>query len=152
MTAHEDHRSGATFWISAAVGWAVVAWGVRGIFVHSFDTRPANLAKFVVGGVLLHDLLVAPLVILLGVLVARTVPGRARAVVQAALVVSAIVALFSYPLVRAYGHAANNPSSLPHNYGLNLLLILGMVWAAAAAVVFARLRRHRGDEALKVDA
>ena len=136
----QDKRNGPLFWISAALGWAVIAWGVRGIFQHSLDTRPSNLAKFVVGGALLHDLVVAPVVIVAGVLLARAVPRRGRAVVQAALVVSGIVALFSYPLVRAYGLAANNPTSLPHNYGLNLLLVLGVVWAVAAGAIVLKVR------------
>ncbi len=137
----DDRRAGPLFWVSAAIGWAVIAWGLRGIFEKSLDTRPGNLAKFVVGGALLHDLLVAPLVIVAGVLLARAVPGRARAVVQGALAVSGIVALFSYPLVRAYGLVANNPTSLPRNYTAGLLVVLGVVWAVAAAAVILRLRR-----------
>lgn len=145
MTADVDpaghgRRPGPLFWLSAVAGWAVIGFGLRGILQNSVDTRPADLARFVVGGAILHDLLVAPLVILLGVLVARAVPGRARAVVQAALVVSGLVALFSYPLVRAYGLAANNPTSLPHNYARGLLVVLGVVWAVAAAAVVLRLR------------
>ena len=111
-----------------------------GILSNGVDTRPANLARFVVGGALLHDLVVAPVVLLLGVVLARAVPSRARATVQAALVVTGVVALFSYPLVRAYGLAANNPTSLPHNYALNVTVVLGLVWAVAAAVVYRRLR------------
>ena len=137
----EVPKAGPAFWISAAIGWAVIAWGVIGIFANSLDTRPANLARFVVGGALLHDLVVAPLVIVAGVLLVRAVPGRIRAPVQAALIVSAIIALFAYPLVRAYGLAANNPTSLPHNYTLNLLLVLGAVWAATAVAVIVRLKR-----------
>ena len=136
----DEHRAGPLFWISAAVGWAVIAWGLRGIFEHSLDTRPANLARFVVGGALLHDLIIAPLIIGAGVLLARAVPGRARAVVQGALAVSGIVALFSYPLVRGFGLAANNPTSLPHNYAAGLLVVLGVVWAVAAAIAVVRLR------------
>jgi hypothetical protein len=132
--------AGPLFWLSAAVGWAVIAAGLRGIVTNSLDTRPANLARFVVGGALLHDLIVAPVVILLGVVLARTVPPAARAAVQAALAITGIVALFSYPLVRAYGLAAHNPTSLPHNYGRNLLLVLGLVWAVAAAAAIRRLR------------
>jgi hypothetical protein len=132
--------AGPRFWITAAVGWAVIVWGLIGIVSNSLDTRPANLARFVVGGALLHDLLVAPLAVLAGVLVARAVRGRARGPVQAALVVSAIVALFSWPLVRAYGLAANNPTSLPHNYGRNLLVVLGAVWAVTAVVIALKYR------------
>jgi len=136
----EEHRAGPLFWISAAAGWLVIGWGLRGVFQHSIDTRPANLARFVVGGALLHDLIVAPVVIVLGVLLARAVAGRARAIVQGALAVSGIIALFSYPFVRAYGLAANNPTSLPRNYTAGLLIVLGVVWAVAAGLVIARLR------------
>ena len=140
------HRAGPLFWTSAVAGWVVIGFGLRGIFEHSLDTRPANLARFVVGGALLHDLVVAPIVILLGVAVARAVPRRGRAVVQAALVISGIVALFSYPLVRAYGLAVNNPTSLPHNYARNLALVLGVVWAVAAAALLLRLRVRRPSQ------
>ena len=143
---NEQRRAGPLFWISAATGWAVMAFGLRGILEHSLDTRPANLARFVVGGALLHDLVVAPLVIIAGVAVARAVPRRGRAVVQAALAISGIVALFSYPLVRAYGLAANNPTSLPHNYTRNLLVVLGVVWAVAATAVLLRCRVKRPAE------
>ena len=138
-----SHRAGPLFWISAVAGWAIMAFALRGILQHSIDTRPANLARFVVGGTLLHDLVVAPLVIVAGVLVARAVPRRGRAVVQGALVVSGVVALFSYPLVRAYGLAANNPTSLPRNYAAGLLIVLGAVWAVAAALVLVRVRKAR---------
>lgn len=139
------HRAGVGigFWLSAAAGWVVIGIGLRGIFQHSLDTRPANLAKFVVGGALLHDLLIAPLVLLAAVALARRVPDRARATVTAALVVTGVVALFSYPLVRAYGLAANNPTSLPHNYTVNLMVVLGIVWAVAAGVLVVRLRKGR---------
>ena len=125
------------------MGWSVIAFGLRGIVEHSLDTRPADLARFVVGGALLHDLVFAPLVIGAGVMVARAVPKRARVVVQAALVVSGIVTLFAYPLVRGYGVAANNPSSLPHNYARNLLIVLAIVWVTAAVALAVTWRLNR---------
>jgi hypothetical protein len=137
---HGAHKVGAGFWVSAVLGWAVIGVGLRGIFEKHVDTRPGQLARFVVGGALLHDLFVAPLVILAAVLLARAVPGRLRPFVQAAVVVSAVVALFAYPLVRAYGLAANNPTSLPHNYAANLLVVLAVVAAVAAALALRRLR------------
>jgi hypothetical protein len=140
-----DGGAGPLFWVSAAIGWAVILGvGLRGIFAHRIDTRPANLARFVVGGALLHDLLIAPVVIVLGLLVVRAVPGRARAPVQAALAVSAIVALFSYPLVRAYGLSTHNPTSEPHNYARNLIFVLAFVWVVAAATAVRRLRPAAG--------
>lgn len=136
-------KAGARFWISAAVGWFVILIGVRGIFAHRIDTRPADLARFVVGGALIHDLVVAPLVILVAVVIIRRVRGRSRVALQVALIVTATVTLFSYPLVRAYGLAANNPTSLPRNYALNLTIVLGLVWIVIAAALVVRLRRDQ---------
>jgi hypothetical protein len=136
-----DH-SGPRFWISAAAGWAVIGYGLRGILHHHIDTRPANLATFVVGGALVHDLIFAPAVLGLGLIAARAVPPRTRAIVQAALIVSGCLALFSYPLVRDYARVLHNPSSLPHNYAANLALVLGLVWAAATVLAVVHLRRH----------
>lgn len=47
----------------------------RAILQHSVDTRPDDVARFVVGGALLHDLVLAALVIIAGVLVG---PYRCR--------------------------------------------------------------------------
>ena len=143
--AHEEperrERRGPLFWVTAAAGWAVILGvGLRGILGHRIDTRPAQLARFVVGGALIHDLFVAPVVILLGALLLKVVRGRARAPVQAALVVSAVVALYAYPLVRAYGLNTHNPTSLPHNYAWNLALVLAVVWAAAGVAIVVRRR------------
>lgn len=140
----ERAKSGAKlFWLSAIAGWAVIAYGIRGLFHHHVDTNPSDLAWFVVGGALLHDLLVAPLLLIAGVVVARAVRGRVRAIVQAALIVSGALALFSYPLIRGYGNAVHNPSALPHNYAAGLAIVLATVWAVASILAVVAIRRGR---------
>ena len=42
-------RRGPLFWASAAAGWALILWGVRGALHHRIDTRPAQLARFLLG-------------------------------------------------------------------------------------------------------
>lgn len=138
-------RVGDRFWVTAAVGWVVIAFGLRGIVLHSLDTRPTNLARFVIGGALLHDLLFAPLVLVAAVMIGRIVRGPARAAVQGALAVSGAVALFSYPLVRGFGLANHNPTSLPYNYARNVAIVLGIVWAVASAIAVVSGRRARAD-------
>jgi len=49
VVAPERRLGGPVFWLSAAIGWAVIAYGLRGLFHHHVDTRPGNLATFVVG-------------------------------------------------------------------------------------------------------
>lgn len=129
------------FWVAAAVGWTVMAVALTGALLDHVDTRPPSLARFLLGGALVHDLVVAPVVIAGGALVARWVRPRSRAAVQAALIVSGSLALFSFPLVRGYGRAAGNPTSVPHDYGRNLLVVVALVWAIAGATALVRGRR-----------
>ena len=129
---------GPLFWVSAAAGWAVIAWGVRGALHHHIDTRPAELGRFFVGGVVVHDRVFVPLVLAGGVVLGRTVRGRWRAPVQAALIISGCAALFAWPEVRDYARVLHNPSSLPHNYTANLLVVVVAVWIGTAAVALAR--------------
>jgi len=144
MVEPEQRLRRPTFWLSAMVGWVVIAYGIRGLLHHHIDTRPANLARFFVGGALVHDLLFAPVVLAAGVLLARAAPRRARAWLQAGLLVSGCLVLFSYPLVRDYAKVIRNPSSLPHNYTANLAVTIGLVWGAVilGAVWTAALHRR----------
>ncbi len=141
MTGGPPSRRGVGFWLSAAAGWAVIGIGLQGIVAHSADTRPADLARFVLGGALAHDLAVAPIVLAVGVGLTRTVPAPARATLQAALAISAVTALYAYPLVRGYGRALGNPTSLPHDYAANLTMVLAVVWAVAAGALLVGLGR-----------
>ena len=131
-------RRGPLFWGSAVAGWALIGWGVRGALHHRIDTRPGQLARFLLGGALAHDLIFAPVVLLAGVAVASAVPGRWRAAVQAALFISGTLVLFSYPEVRGYAHILRNPTSLPHDYAANLAVVVAVVVAGTAAVAVAR--------------
>jgi hypothetical protein len=133
---------GPLFWASAAAGWAVIGWGVRGALHHHVDTRPAQLVRFLLGGALVHDLVLAPVVLLAGVGLSRTVRGRWRAPVQAALLVAGTLILFTYPELRGFGHALHNPTSLPHNYTANLLLVLGAVAVGTVTVALLTARRR----------
>ncbi len=132
---------GPVFWVGAAAGWALVAWGIAGVVRHRVDTRPADLVRFVVGGIVIHDLIVVPLALV----VARAVPLGLRRWAQAALVMAAPLALFAYPLVQGYGRIPGNPTALPHNYATNLALVMLAVGAvvAVAAGVAARSRHRR---------
>ena len=138
------HRRGPLFWASAAAGWAVILWGVRGALHHHIDTRPTELARFFVGAAVIHDLIFAPVVLGAGVLISRLVPGRWRAPVQAALLISGCAALFAWPEVRDYARVNHNPTSLPHNYTANLLVVAAAVWIATVLVTVVGRRKGTG--------
>jgi hypothetical protein len=139
-TQHPVPRRGRTFWIGTAVGWGLILYGLRGALHHSVDTRPAQLARFWIGGALAHDLLLAPAVLGIGIVLARIV-SRRRRTIQQALIICGPLALFAYPEIRGYGHGLRNPTSLPHNYTANLVLVAGAVIVVLAVSAAAARRR-----------
>lgn len=132
-----------TFWGAVAVGGAVMAWGVV-LFLRSTSVADARfgLLTHLVGIDLLHDLLVAPLVCLAGVLLARLSPGRWRAPLQAGAIVSAsLLAVAVLPLVGS-AEGARNATIQPLDYRTSTLVALGATWAAVVAWGVARSVRR----------
>lgn len=127
-------------WTIAGIG--IMAFGVFGLFLDSADTRPDRWVRWFVGGALVHDLIVAPIVIGVGLLVAL-VPRRFQGPVQGALISSAIVGITAFPFVGGFGRRSDNPSALPNDYAAGLLWVLAVIWAVAGAWILWRLRKGR---------
>ena len=145
--AHGDLKErtpgGRLFWTALAAGWALMAYGLLGALANARDTNPADLARWFLGSAVAHDAVLAPAACLVGVALARLVPGRLRAPIQAGLIVSGVVVLFAFPLVRRYGVRPDNPTVLFRDYESSLLVVLaavGLITAALAAVTALRRR------------
>ena len=93
------------------VGGALIAYGVVELFAADRGPSPYAWLRFWVGGLALHDFLLAPLVIAVGLVVARVVPATARPYAQAGLIVSGVVTLVALPLVLGYGRTPDEPSA-----------------------------------------
>lgn len=135
--------------IVGAIGLGFVGVGVRGILTHSHDTHPRSWITWVVAAALAHDLILAPAIGVVGVLVGRLVPRRARAAVQIGLLVSGCVLVVGLTAVLTPGgrHYSDNSSVLPLAYGRNLVIVLAIIWTAIAiGVVVAFRRRTRSIE------
>lgn len=98
---------------------------------------PYEVLVWLAGAVLVHDALLAPLVLAAGLLVAAL---PARRALRTALVTGGALTLVALPALLRPGSPAN-PSVLPLPYGRNLLLLLGLT--AAAGVAGALLARRR---------
>jgi hypothetical protein len=133
--------------IVGAIGLSFVGIGLRGIVTHSADTHPRTWVIWVVAAALAHDLILAPAIIVLGAIVARAVPRRARSAVQIGLLVSGCVLVVGLTAVLTPGgrHYSDNSSLLPLPYARNLIIVLAIIWTAIAiAIVVALRRRHQG--------
>jgi hypothetical protein len=142
----DNESYGLGFWIGLAVGWAVIGYGVLGVLDNVWlRDRPAKVVIWVGSTLIVHDVLLAPLVTVVGLALAWLLPRWLRGPIAGALALSGLVLLFSYPLLRAFGRRPSNTTILPHDYGHNVVLVLGVVWSVALGVVLARMVRGRAD-------
>jgi hypothetical protein len=130
--------------IGLVVGVPIIAYGIRGALIDAEDTEPRELAGWFVRWAVLHDLLVAPILLLVGYAVSRLVRDNVvRAILRGALLVSAGLALVAYPLVRGYGRTPRVPSALARDYGTGLTTYLAITWLVAIALIIVHRARGR---------
>lgn len=133
---------GAVFWITAALGAAIVLFGIRGLLEN--EPRGAESAiRWFIGGALVLDLVVVPLGAIAGLGARRAVPAWAWPVVRSALLVSVVLIAFAAPLVLEQGGQPSNPTVRPRDYTAGLLASLGATWTVAAAWLALLHRRRR---------
>jgi len=121
--------------VLALVGLALLGYGavLAWEFATSRTVNAVQGAAWFVGGPLVHDGLVAPVVGVAGVALARFVPRQWRTPVAVGVVLTAVLTLLAIPLLwRPFG-VVTNPGLHDRNYGLGLAVALGAVWLAVAA-------------------
>ena len=112
-----------------AAGVGLLGYGIVRIFTDAKDTKPAALLRWLLGALLVHDLLIAPVVLGVGWLLTRFVPPRARRYLQAGLICGGLVAAYGVLLIWRQGKAASSLALLQQDYRRNLLIVLAVVAA-----------------------
>jgi len=145
---HTDQPNRVGLAIGLLLGVPVMLVGIVGIVRHSGATPPSSYIRFIVGGDLLHDLIVAPIAALVAFVVLRRTPAVARDPLRAALFGSAVMIAVAWPGIRHYGRmrAPDNISVQPLNYATSTATAVAVVWAIAAVwltVALARARVHK---------
>lgn len=129
-----------------AIGVATMIVALGGILRDRGETHPLGLAIWLGGGIVLHDFVLAPVVLGLGVIVARVVPPAVRAPVVVGLVTAGTLLVIGVPVIVASHRSVANPTVLPGGYvaglGVSLLVVAALTTVAAAWSV-ARTRRER---------
>jgi hypothetical protein len=130
-------------WLFLLPGLAAVAYGGHGLLTAGRRVPLGSWLTWFLGSALLNDLVIAPLWIALGWLSTRLLPGAARPPVVVGATVSGVLTLVALPFVLGKGADPANPSFLPRDYGLVLvLLVLGIGVVTVVAAVRA-VRRAR---------
>lgn len=129
-------------WLFLVPGLAAVGYGAVGLLGDDAVPLVPWLTWFV-GSALLHDLVLAPLVVLVGAVLARFLPPPARPPLVVGLVVSGVLTVVALPFVLDLG-TSEEPGFLPLAYGRNLvLLVAGTMAVAAVWAVVATVRARR---------
>ena len=139
-------RRGPMAWICLVVGAGIMVYGVIGLLGSTSWSAAGSVALWVVGADLLHDLLIAPMVCLLGFVIARRTPTAWRWPVRAATLTTAVVLVVAYPVLGGFGRdrVPDNRSVLPLDYPTAVATVLAVVWMIALIWGVATWRRQRG--------
>jgi hypothetical protein len=123
-----------------ALGAATTAYGLALLLGLGAD-QVVGIAVWLAGGLVVHDAIIAPAVVLLGVVAATRAPGWLRTPLLWVLVVLGPLTLVAVPVLGRFGAKADNPTLLDRNYLLGYALVVVLVVGAAGVMA---VRRRRG--------
>jgi hypothetical protein len=133
------HRHGIGFWASVVVGVTIAAIGARTYLdVYPDGSRRVALATWVIGSDIVHDALLVPATIAVGVLVHHFVPARYRPAVRFAGIASGTALLLAWRPLTHSGAGKHNSTLQPLDYTratstvVLTVLVVTMAWAAFA--------------------
>lgn len=126
-----------------AVGALAGLYGVWLILGSADLSDLINLAIFLGGGIVAHDVGVAAVTLVLAAVGARFLPVAARPPAAAGLVVLGTITVVAIPFLGRFGASASNPTLLDRNYvgGYLAIVALVVIWVVVASVVRARHSR-----------
>ena len=127
-------------WPLYAAGAAMIGFGVWGQLFGA-DTNPRRYGELLLVAALGHDLVLAPIVLVLGVVARKVLHRLVHATLQAAAIVAFVLLLIALPGIGRFGAKADNSSILPLNYTNGLMVILGIIAAGAVLSVLGRVVR-----------
>ncbi len=141
VDAPSNSYHGRWFWGALAVGAGLAFVGVRYALEGSTGAHWPSATRWTIGLLVAHDAFVFPVVLAGGWVLGRILPRWARGPARSATVLTLLVAVFSWPLVRRYGARPDVPSQLPYaSYGTNVLVVIAAVWIVALFVAAQRWR------------
>ncbi len=122
-----------------ALGVGVGLWGVW--LMRDFTSpQLISIVTFLVGGVILHDAIIAPATVGLGVLASRFLPHHFRAAVGIGFLLWGTLTLAFFNVLSGQGGKPDNMTVLNRPYVLSWLVMTAVL---AAVVVIAATRRRR---------
>ena len=134
---------GPVFWTGVLVGWTVILAGVVGALVDARLTHPRSMAIWLIGCLVAHDFVLAPVVFMIGKATRRVASGAGRGLVHATLFLYGVLFLVSIPVLGRFGQRPDNDTLLPRDYSVGLFVALAVVWITTTIVFVSVWWRRR---------
>ena len=129
--------------VVALLGLGAAAYGAKQLLDLGLDNLVATM-EWVVGGVALHDGLLAPLCVVAGVLLVRATHGRMPAAIVVGAIVLGTVTISAVPVLGRFGARADNATLLDRSYVAGWFVFAGLtVLLVVVAVLIERSSRSR---------
>ncbi len=122
-------------------GLAFVAWGAWSLRDVTGEEL-VSLGAWLLGSVVLHDLLLAPLSVALGLGAARVLPAHARRPAAVAFLVWAALTVAFVNVLSGQGGKPDNPTLLGRPYGWSWVALSLVLLLAAVLASYRRRPRH----------
>lgn len=129
--------------VRGALGAVGVGFGLWGLWLmRDFSSEQLiSTGIWFAGGILLHDAVLAPVTVLLGVAASRLLPAHFRAATGLAFLVWATLTITFIPVLSGQGGKPDNDTLLGQPYLISWLVLTGVL--AGAAVIAAQRRKRR---------
>jgi hypothetical protein len=120
-----------------------IGFGLWGLWLMRAFTRQQLTSEgfWLAGGVVLHDAVLAPIVVVIGFAASRVLPGHFRSSTATAFLLWGTLTIAFLPILSGEGGKAGNHTILGKPYVLSWLIMTAVL--AASAFIAARLRRRR---------
>jgi hypothetical protein len=131
--------------IVVAAGLGALGYGGWELLGGGRATNPASSVPWLVGVLVVHDGVLAPLTVLVGAGLVRflPLPARARQVLAVGLFTAACLVLVALPVLGTPG-VADNPTATPRDYPRGLVVSLAAVALLTSAAVVAAVGTRPG--------
>lgn len=134
--------------LRVALAAAGIGFGLWGLWlVRDFSTEQlTSTGTWLIGGIVVHDLVLAPLTVAVGVAVSRALRGRVRAAVATAVILWATLTVVAVPVLSGQGGKPDNDTILNRPYLASWLVISGVLLGTALVLALRGRRPTRPAE------
>jgi hypothetical protein len=127
----------------AAAGLALGLFGVYRLLTQIPPASLLALAVWLAAALVLHDAVLAPVVVGTGWTLRRVVPDRGRRFLQAGLIVAGLITVVAAPMIVLRGTQPAVKALLLQNYGANLAILLALVAGVLVLAYAVQVRQDR---------